>query len=100
MSAWSDGEGERGNEWVAWKRVDGWSDEWDVLKTHTVVAAMESAKDFGERVRFWGCATRRVIGRGVDTMEGRNERVDARCVARQFRKVLDTVHHMSASVGE
>ena len=33
-------------------------------------------------------------------MEGGDEAVDAGCVACQFRKVFDTVHHASTSVGE
>ena len=100
MSAWSDGEGKGGNERVARERVDSWSDERYVFKTYAIIAAVKSAKHVGERVWFWGCAARRVVGRGVDTMEGGDEGVDARCVACQFGKVFDAVHHTSASVGE
>ena len=100
MSAWSDGEGEGGDEWVAWKRIDCWSDEWDIFKTYAVVTTVKSAKDVGEGVRFWRCAARRIVGRGVDAMEGGDEGVDAGRVAREFGKVFDTVHHAPASVGE
>ena len=100
MSAWSDGEGEGGDEWVAWKRIYGGSDEGHILKTYAVVAAVESPKDIGEGVRFWSYATWRIVGRGMDAMEGGDEGVDAGCVACQLGEVFDTVHHASASIGE
>ncbi len=100
MGAWSDGEGEGGDEWVAWKRINGWSDQWDIFETYAVIATVESAKDVGKGVRLWRYAARRVVSRRVDAVEGGNEGIDAGCVACQLGKIFDTVHHAATSVGE
>jgi hypothetical protein len=79
-----------------WKNRRG--NNGNVLKPYTIKAFLNRALDVGERVQFGMRAPRWEVRICVNSVEGRDQSIDAAGVACEFGKVLDGVHHSSSSV--
>src|ERR1700727_2500020 len=93
-----DNHGERFDQLFTSMRENGRRNNRNIFQAHTIKAFLNSALNVRQRVKFGVGTPRWEIRIRVNSVKCRDQSIDTAGVTSEFGKVLDGIHHSSASI--